>query len=127
MATGLTVKMRIWGGFTLVLAFLLAVAGLGLNALSSVTRGMANYDRVTENTLLIQQIDRDVTHVRRNMVLYTSENDAAALQRIRDLQAKLRPSLQKAATSIQDPGSKALVVAMQQMFEQYSSDLDKAV
>ncbi|NFV80406.1 HAMP domain-containing protein, partial [Magnetospirillum aberrantis] len=127
MSTGLTVRKRIYGGFFGILALLALVAGLGFWGFLTVGGNVGRYATVASDTVRIQQIDREVSDLRRNVLLFTEKDDQNALAQIRTIQTNLRNHVGEAATSASTPERKANVEAMGRLISEYGTLLDKAV
>jgi methyl-accepting chemotaxis protein len=82
------VGTRINAGFGIVLALLLAVAGVGYLGLESSESTFEHYAVVAENTATLLEADRSYVAMRRNVQLYTQDGDEASLGRIKN-QAKV--------------------------------------
>ncbi|MGE5546308.1 MAG: HAMP domain-containing protein, partial [Solirubrobacterales bacterium] len=126
--SGLTVKGRIWGGFILVIAFLMVVAVLGVIGFTSVKNNIEEYDRVTDNAVRVLNIERNLVGLRRNVLVFTgSSGDDKAITRIRELQASLRKDLGEAIAATRNADRKAMLEQMKALFEQYSGNFEKVV
>ncbi|MEW5729499.1 MAG: methyl-accepting chemotaxis protein [Pseudomonadota bacterium] len=125
--SGLTVKGRIYGGFLLILAFLLVVGGFSFVGFRSVGGNVQNYARVTSNTLNIQDIERNVVGLRRNAMLFTNTGADTALKRVDELDGLLRKGLADALASVRDADAREQLQAMQRLFEQYMANFRKVV
>ena len=125
--SGLTVKGRIFGGFGAVLAFLVAVATVALLGFSAVRDNVEDYSRVSDNTAAIQQIDRNVADLRRNVFLYMGDGSPKVLERANELRTILRRDLTATADRVRLPETKAALEKMLALFERYSRDFDKVV
>ncbi|MGE5477236.1 MAG: HAMP domain-containing protein, partial [Bacteroidales bacterium] len=127
MTTGLTVRKRIYGGFFGIIFLLALVAGLGFSGFVSVGGNVGHYAEVATDTVRIQQIDRDVADLRRNVILFTEKDDTSALDRIRALQATLRTRVDEAAKAAAGTDRKADIDAMSRLISEYATLLDRAV
>ena len=126
--SNLSVKLRIWGGYGLVLAFLVVVAVLGYFALQKIGGNVDEYARVSDNTVRVLTVDRNVAGLRRNVLLFTGGNgDERALGRIRDLEAALRKDIVDATTATRNAERKALLQELGSLFEQYAANFEKVV
>ncbi|MGE5478246.1 MAG: HAMP domain-containing protein, partial [Bacteroidales bacterium] len=125
--SGITVKGRIYGGFSAVLLLLLLVSGLGIWGLSSISGNVGNYAALTNNTSRLQLIDRNVVGLRRNAYIYAQENTEQSLNRFRELQRTLQADLPAAVAAATSGERKASLERMQQLFELYSANFDKVV
>ncbi|MBX9634314.1 MAG: hypothetical protein K2X44_04965, partial [Magnetospirillum sp.] len=127
MTTGLTVRKRIYGGFLGIVLLLVLVAGLSFSGFITVGSNVGRYASVTTDTVRIQQIDRDVADLRRNVILFTEKDDLTALDRIRTLQSSLRLKIDEAATAAAGTERKSNIDGMSRLIAEYGSLLDKAV
>ena len=126
--SGFSIKARIWGGYGLVLSFLAAVTILGYFELQTIGGNVTEFDRVSDNTVRVLLIDRDVTSLRRNVLLFTGGNgDEKALARVRDVEAELRKMLAQAIGSTLGAERKAMLEEMAALFERYSANIEKLV
>ncbi|MGE5517558.1 MAG: methyl-accepting chemotaxis protein, partial [Bacteroidota bacterium] len=125
--SGLTVKGRIYGGFSAVLAFLVAVAAVALLGFAAVRDNVDDYARVSGNTTIIQQIDRNVAGLRRNVFIFVGDGNQKALERANDLRASLRRDLTAVVTKVRLAETKAALEKMIVLFDRYSSDFDKVI
>ncbi len=126
--SSLSVKARIWGGYGLVLAFLVAVTALGYVALQEIGGNVKEFDRVSDNTMRVLVIDRNVVGLRRNVLLFTGGNgDERAVTRIRELEDELRKDLATALESTRNAQRKAMLQEISTLFEQFSSNFRKVV
>ncbi|MGE5503562.1 MAG: methyl-accepting chemotaxis protein [Actinomycetota bacterium] len=127
MAGNLTVKGRVWGGFLLVLAFLALVGAMGALGVGRVADGLEEYARVTVNTTRLLKIDREITGLRRNVLMYTTEGDQQSLDRLRELRGSLGKAVDDSVASIRDPARKAKAEELQTLYRDYVGMIDKVV
>ncbi|MGE5515946.1 MAG: methyl-accepting chemotaxis protein, partial [Bacteroidota bacterium] len=127
MTTGLTVRKRIYGGFFGILILLALVAGLSFSGFVTVGGNVGHYAGVATDTVRIQEIDRDVSDLRRNVLLFTEKEDASALERIRGLQTALRRNVDQAAATAANSQRRSNIDAMSRLINEYGTLLDKAV
>ena len=118
--TGLTVKGRIYGGFGTVLAFLIIVAVVSFLGFSTIGTNVLQYATVADNTSDIQQIERDVVNLRRNIFIYITNGDPKAEATVRALLASLTKDITEAQRSNQQAELKANLDTMKGLFEEYS-------
>jgi len=124
----ITIKGRIWGGFGSMLGFVLLVAVLAGFGFTRLADYVVEYDRVADNTVRVQTIDRNVVGLRRNVLVYTgAQGDERALPRIRELQAALRKDLADAQVATKNAERKALFEQMTRLVEQYSTNFEKVI
>ncbi|MBC7951955.1 MAG: HAMP domain-containing protein, partial [Rhodospirillaceae bacterium] len=123
--SGLTVKGRIYGGFSTVLLLLLAVAGVGIYGFTTIGTNVDRYATVAGATSRLQTIERNVVDLRRNAYVYSQEGTDTALARVRELQPTLRKDLTEAVAGATSPERKATLEQMLRLFEQYSANFEK--
>ncbi len=124
----LSIKARIWGGYSLVLALLVAVVVLGYVALQRIGGNVDEYDRVADNTVRVMAIDRNVAGLRRNVLLFTgSRGDDQALARIHELEASVRQDIADAANATHSTERQTSLREMAKLFEQYAANFEKVV
>ncbi|HTH15997.1 MAG TPA: HAMP domain-containing protein, partial [Magnetospirillum sp.] len=124
--SGVTVKGRIWGGFTLIIAFLVIVAALAVWGFNSVSAIFTEYDRIADNATRVMTIERNVVGLRRNVLVYTGAlGDDKAMTRVRDLQGLLRKDLTDAVSATRSAERKAMLEQLSKLFEQYSANFEK--
>ncbi|MCR6632238.1 MAG: hypothetical protein NVV74_20545 [Magnetospirillum sp.] len=127
MTTGLTVRKRIYGGFFGILFLLVLVAGIGFTGFLTVGDNVAHYAKEATDTVRLQQIDRDVADLRRNVLMFTEKEDASALDRIRATQSSLRARLDEAATATAGSDKSGAIATMSRLIGEYGTLLDKGV
>jgi len=127
MNNGITVRKRIYGGFFGILFLLALVAGLGFWGFVTVGGNVGQYAKIASDTVRIQQIDRDVSDLRRNVLLFTEKEDKTALERVRTTQQSLRRNVDEAAGAATTASRKADIEAMTRLIGEYGTHLDKAV
>jgi methyl-accepting chemotaxis protein len=126
--TNLTVKHRIWGGFSTVIAFVVVVAALAFFGFSHVFDTVVAFDRVSDNTVRVLTLDRNIVGLRRNVLLFNgSQGDSKALSRIRELQGSVRKDLIDASAATTNPERKAMLDGMLALFDQYSANLERVI
>ncbi|KAF0222680.1 MAG: hypothetical protein FD176_2504 [Rhodospirillaceae bacterium] len=125
--SGLTVKGRIYGGFLLILVFLAAVATFAFLGFSGVEKGTRDLAFVSEASLRVSQIEREVVGLRRNAFQYAEKGDKKALDRIHELEPSLRKNLKEAIAATVSTERKANLERMSQLFEQYMVNLNRGV
>ncbi|MBF0325699.1 MAG: bacteriohemerythrin [Alphaproteobacteria bacterium] len=125
LAGNISVKARIWGGFSLTLLLLLIVGGLAIIGGSEVASDSKRYASVAENALRVSGIERDVAHMRRNVVGFTYTGADRFEEAAKKLVPSLRAELPKAIAATSDPGRKANLERMLKLLDEYAGDFDK--
>ncbi|MBP2232170.1 methyl-accepting chemotaxis protein [Azospirillum agricola] len=119
------VGTRIHFGFLLILALLGLVAVFGVRALTGVEAGFNRYAAISDNSLNISELDGDVSDMRRNVVNYSFSGNNALIEAVRTQQAKLAQTLRTVREAIQDPGRRANLDRMIQLFDSYMANFVK--
>jgi hypothetical protein len=91
---------RIFGGFAMVLALLVAVSVLGYLGLSAIETRLNTYEAIAENTARVLRIDRDYTELRRNTIAYSGSSDPQYLTPIHDLQKSIGDQLKEVSARL---------------------------
>jgi methyl-accepting chemotaxis protein len=127
MAGGLTVKARIWWGFLLVLAFVAVVGSVGVRGVGKVVDGLTEYARVTVNTDRLLKIDREITGLRRNVLMHTVAGDQTSVKRMAELRGSLDKAVDDSVDNIRNPERKAKAAVVQKLYREYAGMIDKAI
>ncbi|MDO8608620.1 MAG: methyl-accepting chemotaxis protein [Phaeospirillum sp.] len=122
MAKGLTVKNRIYGGFFLVLLFLMALAGMSFWGSKKTDHAVNVYQSVAANAQRVLTIERNVAGMRRNTREFVFTGEEKSAQRSRELQGLLKKDIAEVVAATADPGRKANLETMQKLFESYQAN-----
>jgi len=121
------VGTRIYTGFLIVLVLLVIVAVVGYRGLTTAESGMASYSWVAENTVRVANIAGDVADMRRNVVLFAERGEPKAVDAVRQLRVSLGKDLETALKATSDPGRRANLDKMNQLFHGYGANFDRLV
>ena len=123
-----SIKARIWGGYALVISFLVVVTVLGYFALGKIDGNVREFDRVSDNTVRVLIIDRNVAGLRRNVLVFTGSNgDERALGRIHDLEASLRKDIADATAATRSEVRRKDLQELGSLFERYASNFETVI
>ena len=122
MAQGLTVKRRIYGGFLLVLLFMVFIAVMSVWGSKKVGDEVDTYQSVSANAQRVLLVERNVAGMRRNIREFVFTGDEKSVARARELQAILKKDIADTIAATSDPGRKGNLEAMQKLFEGYLVD-----
>ncbi|MBF0375646.1 MAG: HAMP domain-containing protein [Alphaproteobacteria bacterium] len=125
--SSLKVGTRIYLGFFLVLGLLVLVAFLGWRSMDEVGGQVGRYSEVADNAVRVVTIDRQVTGMRRNVLLFTEKGDENALARVGELQTSLAKLLDEAIKATSDPGRLQNLRRMNDLFVGYKADFEMVV
>ncbi|MCG5241045.1 methyl-accepting chemotaxis protein [Azospirillum doebereinerae] len=119
------VGTRIHFGFLLILALLGLVAVFGVRALTGVEAGFNRYAAISDNSLRLSELDGDVSDMRRNVVNYSFSGNNALIEPTRAQQKQLGQTLRSIREATQDPGRRANLDRMIQIFDSYAANFTK--
>ena len=121
------VGTRIYTGFGLILALLTVVAAIGYLALGSAQVGFDRYASISDNSLRIAELGRDVSDMRRNVVSFINSGSQDAVAQVRTLQERLRATMRDAIAATTNAERRSNLDRMQRAFDAYSANFDKLV
>lgn len=93
LASNLKIEIRIYAGFVVVLLLLLTLATVGYFSLGGVSGRFEQYATISDNTVRMTEIDRDVVSVRASMREYVRSGSPTALKSLRDVGKEAREIL----------------------------------
>ena len=123
----LSVKARIYVGFGLVLALMALVSIIGSSSLNSASDRTGTYITVSDNTLRVALIAGNVTEARLLIRTYISNGDQTALNKARDIFAKVRQDLTASLPVTTNPKSKDDLQGILGQVDAYEGSLTKLV
>ena len=119
---------RIYSGYGLLLCFLCAVVVLGYVALERIGSNVIEFDRVSDNSVRVLTIDRNIVGLRRNVLLFTGgASNQDALGRIHEVEAALKNDIAAAVNSTKSAERRAMLVEISSLFERYAANVEKVV
>jgi methyl-accepting chemotaxis protein len=127
MTNGLTVKNRIYGGFLLILAFLLVVSIIAFWGSNAAQTQVKAYSGIANNMSRVQDVDGTVGEMRRLVTLYIYTGEDALVAKVKDAQKKMRADLTAAIAATANPERKANLERMLVLLDSYSANFTKAV
>ncbi len=119
------VGTRIYTGFLLVLALLALVVGIGVHALNTTNSDVDHYVSITDNSLRVTEIESLVGEMRRNVVNFSFSGDRTVADRVKETQKTLEQELRLARDATLDPGRRANLERMIQLFDSYRANFGK--
>lgn len=99
LSSRLKIGTRIYIGFGIVIALLLALAALGYFSLTGMRAIFERYDVISDNTLRVTEAERDIVSARRNLREYIRTNSKESLDRVHEVGNDARRILGTLATS----------------------------
>lgn len=120
----LKVKTKIALGFAAVLALLLLVGGAGISGLKSSRDGFDNYAAISQNTVRVAVVDRDLTAMQRSMLAFSMTSDEQNATRILELAASIKTALADAHTTIQNPERRVKLQSITTLVSEFSDGFE---
>ena len=118
------VGARVYGGFAAVLLLLGVVGGAGVIGLGGADRGLAEYARVSNNTLFVMSMALSTQEMRRNVLAFTYTGSQAALKRIGELRTQVARDLEDFESRTTNPARRAIVGDLRSLFQTYGAVFD---
>jgi methyl-accepting chemotaxis protein len=105
----LGIRARIALGFGIALGLLVIVSAAAVYGIQSGRAAFGSFDRITGNNERLQQFERDMVDLRRNLLLFIERDDPRGLLATRRLEPKMTETLDGLLDSVRNPQSKALL------------------
>ena len=118
---------RITGGFALILAILVLIAGIGGYELYSGNSALSRYRAVAENATRVAEINGKVSELRRNLTGYILSGNTEQLERARKVQAALAAQIPEAIAATIDPDRQAKLRRIGDVVAGYEENMRKVV
>ncbi len=137
LTSNLKIGIRIYAGFVVVLLLLLTLATVGYFSLGGVSGRFEQYATISDNTVRMTEIDRDVVSVRASMREYVRSGSPTTLKSLRDVGKEARAILANLSTTAPIPEqrerAKQILASLDTFVSNFDSivkiqgDLDKAL
>lgn len=127
MMSRFSVKTRIYSGFGVALALMLAIAGIGVFSLRNASNTLDHLAEEAELTVDLISAARNFVGLRRNVLIFTNTGDEKVVSRVRELENELRAGLKTLHDDSMSPQDKATADKLSKMFEEYTVNFAKAV
>jgi methyl-accepting chemotaxis protein len=118
---------RINFGFMTVLGLLLVVAVVGYLGLDGSLGSLNEYVRISDNTLRVLEVDRNLTNMRRNALIYAQNGDEAALKRVRDVGKTVREEITAIEAGTRNPERLEMMKKLGGLADQFTSSFEQIV
>jgi methyl-accepting chemotaxis protein len=105
----LGIRARIALGFGIALGLLVIVSAAALYGMDAGRSAFGTYDRITNNNQRLQQFERDMLDLRRNLLLFIERDDPRGLLATRRLEPQMTETLNGVVESVRDPQRKAML------------------
>ena len=127
LTSRIRVGHRIYGGFAIVLVILGGVSFVGYQGLASSRHGFEEYARITDNSVRMQRIERDVTGMRGDIVAFAGTGQPETRERVRALRENIAAELDTAARLTLDPERRARVEGLSGLLAGYAATFERLV
>ncbi|WP_185973736.1 methyl-accepting chemotaxis protein [Ferrovibrio terrae] len=105
----LGIRARIAIGFGIALGLLVIVSAASVYGVQAGRSAFGTYDRITGNNQRLQQFERDMLDLRRNLLLYIERDDPRGLLATRRLEPQMTETLDTLVAGVRDPQRKAML------------------
>src|SRR5215510_8285190 len=123
----LTIPMRLYAGFGIVILLGASLAGFGywqLSNISSRTNAMSNY---ATNSVRVLQTEQMLESLRRTKIKYQLDRDPAALKDFQTSQPAALKLMQDAADAALSPERKKIYASMASAIAEHGEEMNKFV
>ncbi|WP_298727659.1 methyl-accepting chemotaxis protein [uncultured Ferrovibrio sp.] len=127
LASRLSIRTRIFGGFSLLILLLVVIAAAGLNAIDKGTASFLAFDRASDRMMDLAGIERNIMALSRTAAWAVETGDEAAHNEARSLIASIAQPLERILT---EQGGDAQTAVLQNVVEQlrhYGDNLNQAI
>ncbi len=118
---------RIGFGFSIVLALLIAVAGMSWNSMTGIQRAFMSFDTISDNAFAIEVINADMAELRRQVLIFVSAGSPDAQKRVEELGANIRKSMQTIIPKFVSEERRAIARNIGELAEEYQRNFAKVV
>ncbi|MGE5539128.1 MAG: methyl-accepting chemotaxis protein [Gemmatimonas sp.] len=125
--SNMKIRKKVLAGFAAVLLLLVTLGGIAFTTLLSIGGTFNSYAAISDAALQVAVIERNVVGLRRNVLVFTTSGDSAAVARVKELGAELRKQIPETVAAILDPSRKAMLAKAETPIAGYLSNFDKAV
>ncbi|MFN4311550.1 MAG: methyl-accepting chemotaxis protein [Ferrovibrio sp.] len=123
----LGIRLRIAIGFAIALALLAIVAAAAIVGIQRGGDAFSIYDRVASNNQRLQEFERDLIDLRRNLLLFIERDDPRGLLGTRRLEPKMTETLAAMLETTRDPQRKALFGEIEPLLKKVFGNLSLAL
>jgi len=123
----LSIRVRVFAGFAVVLILLIAVAAIGALALSRSSASLEEYAQTAGETQRMMSIDRDIMAMRRDATGYLDRGEENVLEKYREAESALLAKIGEAIAGEGVDADRVELRKLESAFEDYSAHYDYAV
>ncbi len=127
IVTRFAIGVRIYAGFAIVLALLVAVAAVGYLGLAGTEQRLAEYRSVADNALQATEAERDFGEMRRQALAFADSGDEAAARRARELAQEIRGETDRAIGAVKSEDVRQLLRDFAEHVDEYAKSLEHLV
>ena len=127
LASNLKIGIRIYAGFVVVLLLLLTLATVGYFSLGGVSGRFEQYATISDNTVRMTEIDRDVVGVRASMREYVRSGSPTSLKSLRDVGKEAREILANLSATAPIPKQRERAKQILASLDTFVSNFDSIV
>ncbi len=118
---------RIFGGFAAILLIVAGLAGLAYHDGRTFSASLDQYAKVSDDSLALSRIDRDVLEMRRNVYVFTASGDTKAVEAIARIKTGTLQALSRLADSTPLPERRAAYDALGKSVASYTGSFERLV
>jgi methyl-accepting chemotaxis protein len=122
-----SIGTRIGFGFSLVLALLIALAAMAWLSMTGVQRDVKNYDSIAANALSVEEINAEMTELRRQVLIFTATGNPEAQKRVGEIGTAIRGMIQTIIPKFISEERKAVARNIGELAEEYQRNFGKVV
>ncbi len=127
MLTNMTLAKKLILGFAVVLVLLMAVGGIGYNALNTAADGFGNYRELARETNLSGRVQANMLMVRMNVKDFLVTGSEEDQQEYQDYLQKTTEFVDQAHKIVNDPKRAEMLNAATKDLDNYAAAFDKVV
>lgn len=127
LASRLSIRTRIFGGFSLLILLLIAIAGAGLNAIDKGTASFLAFDRASDRMMDLAGIERNIMALSRAAAWAVETGDEAAHHEARGLIASIAQPLDRILAEKSEDAQKAILQDVVEQLRRYGDNLNQAI
>jgi hypothetical protein len=122
----ITVRHRLYVGFTVVLVMLIAVASVGGMGFRSAEDGFQSYQGDAEFVIHALEIERAVADLCRNALVFTERGDEKAIERVAEARLLIEKTIARAFADSADPAVASSGETIKSLIARYVDFFDQA-
>ncbi|MCW0233059.1 MAG: HAMP domain-containing protein, partial [Ferrovibrio sp.] len=121
------IRARIAFGFGVALLLLVVVASAAVYGIQSGQAAFGTYDRIAGNNQQLQQFERDMVDLRRNLLLFIERDDPRGLLATRRLEPQMTETLDSLIRNVRDPQRQAMLAEAAPLLKSTFGKLAQAI